>query len=188
MDLLSITQLLGNLGEFLGAIAVVGTLIYLGIQVRHGKESMDANTRALEENKRLITAETLDRVSERMQEGMRRTSRDKDTASIFLRGNQNLSDLDDAEMHIYTGLVGGLLHGHTMFWRMTEAGFLEREYLGFVDQMVCDFLCAHDGARTYWDETQALYPQRERINQLLKVAGTHQPDATVFGKRVGTQA
>ena len=35
MDLMSMAQLLGNLGEFVGAIAVVATLIYLALQIRH---------------------------------------------------------------------------------------------------------------------------------------------------------
>jgi hypothetical protein len=30
-------QMLGNLGEFVGAFAVVATLIYLTIQVRHSR-------------------------------------------------------------------------------------------------------------------------------------------------------
>ncbi len=39
-------QMLGNLGEFVGAIAVVATLVYLAIQVRHSKEAMEANTKS----------------------------------------------------------------------------------------------------------------------------------------------
>ncbi len=34
MDLMSTAQLLGNFGEFFGAVAVVATLIFVGIQVR----------------------------------------------------------------------------------------------------------------------------------------------------------
>ena len=34
MDLMSMAQLLGNFGEFFGAVAVVATLIFVGIQVR----------------------------------------------------------------------------------------------------------------------------------------------------------
>ena len=45
MTLMEIAQLLGNLGEFVGAIAVVATLLYLAIQVRHSKEAIDVNTR-----------------------------------------------------------------------------------------------------------------------------------------------
>ncbi len=48
MDLISTAQLLGNFGEFVGAIAVVGTLFYLAVQVRNGKEATEANTRSLQ--------------------------------------------------------------------------------------------------------------------------------------------
>ena len=34
MDLMSTAQLLGNFGEFFGAIAVVATLVYLAFQIR----------------------------------------------------------------------------------------------------------------------------------------------------------
>ena len=47
MGLMETAQLLGNFGEFVGAFAVVATLVYLAIQVRHGSASLDANTRSL---------------------------------------------------------------------------------------------------------------------------------------------
>ena len=37
MTLMESAQLLGNIGEFLGAIAVVVTLLYLTAQVRHAR-------------------------------------------------------------------------------------------------------------------------------------------------------
>ena len=42
MDHQTFAQLLGNYGEFVGAVAVVITLIYLAIQVRHSKEATEA--------------------------------------------------------------------------------------------------------------------------------------------------
>ena len=45
MTLMETAQVLGNFGEFVGAIAVVATLLYLAVQVRHSKEALDANTR-----------------------------------------------------------------------------------------------------------------------------------------------
>lgn len=39
MDLQTTAQLLGNIGEFVGAIAVVATLVYLAIQVRQSNET-----------------------------------------------------------------------------------------------------------------------------------------------------
>ena len=47
MDLMEIIQLLGNLGEFLGAFAVFATLLYLAIQVRGaGRAAMFAAVEA----------------------------------------------------------------------------------------------------------------------------------------------
>lgn len=45
MDHLTFAQLLGSYGEFIGAIAVVATLIYLTIQVRHSSSLLDENRR-----------------------------------------------------------------------------------------------------------------------------------------------
>jgi hypothetical protein len=50
MDLQVTAQLLGNFGEFVGAIAVVVTLAYLAVQVRHSKEATEANTRTIRAN------------------------------------------------------------------------------------------------------------------------------------------
>ncbi len=51
-------QMLGSLGEFVGAIAVVATLVYLAIQVRHSKEAIEANTRSMDESRQAMIAQT----------------------------------------------------------------------------------------------------------------------------------
>ncbi|HEY5646847.1 MAG TPA: hypothetical protein VIS76_12930 [Pseudomonadales bacterium] len=43
-------EAVGALSEFLGAIGVIGTLIYLASQVRDGKEATLANTRQMRQN------------------------------------------------------------------------------------------------------------------------------------------
>jgi hypothetical protein len=53
MDHQAFAQMLGNYGEFVGAIAVVSTLFYLAVQVRHSKDAVEANTRLLETNRSL---------------------------------------------------------------------------------------------------------------------------------------
>jgi hypothetical protein len=57
MDHLTFAQLLGNYGEFIGALAVVATLVYLAIQVRHTREATEANTQSLEANRQLALAQ-----------------------------------------------------------------------------------------------------------------------------------
>jgi hypothetical protein len=48
MDLMSTAQLLGNFGEFVGAIAVVGTLGYLAVQIRQNTQQSRVNAASLE--------------------------------------------------------------------------------------------------------------------------------------------
>jgi len=43
MDLLSTAQLLGNFGEFVGAVAVVATLGYLAFEIRHNTRATRAS-------------------------------------------------------------------------------------------------------------------------------------------------
>ena len=50
MDLVTASQILGNVGEFVGAIAVVVTLAYLAVQIRRSKDATDTNTRTIRAN------------------------------------------------------------------------------------------------------------------------------------------
>jgi len=43
MDLITTAQLLGNIGEFISSIAVLGTLVYLAVQIRHSKILLERN-------------------------------------------------------------------------------------------------------------------------------------------------
>lgn len=54
---MEITEVLGNLGDFIGGIAVFGTIVYLAIQVRQGKAAIEANTQALHQQGRLVEAQ-----------------------------------------------------------------------------------------------------------------------------------
>lgn len=51
---------LGALGEFVGAIAVVVTLIYIAMQVSYGRQEIEINRLAVEENTRVQKASSLD--------------------------------------------------------------------------------------------------------------------------------
>ena len=82
MTLLEIAQLLGNLGEFLGALAVVATLIYLAVEVRYSRQALDANTESLEENRRLARAQAYQTRSQMSQDYMVRIAESKHIAPI----------------------------------------------------------------------------------------------------------
>jgi hypothetical protein len=71
MNLAETSSILGNIGEFIGAIAVVVTLIYLAAQVRLTREATDANTRQMQEMRKLHLVENYMRRSERVEAGYR---------------------------------------------------------------------------------------------------------------------
>ena len=43
MSFVQLSVVLGNLGEFIGSIAVLATLIYLAVEVRHSRELLEEN-------------------------------------------------------------------------------------------------------------------------------------------------
>ena len=127
MDHQTFAELLGNYGEFLGAIAVVGTLVYLALQVRQSKEALDQNTRALDENRKLTAADSVRQQTRMFDELNFRITQDRETAATFLRGNQNLGELDEVDQLIYSCQISALLNNHFSVHRMCEEGFLDRK-------------------------------------------------------------
>ena len=91
MDLMSTAQLLGNFGEFFGAIAVVITLGYLAVQVRHSKEATEAHTKSLRSAARFEAGKSW--WEEALQMAL-----SKDMARIIAVGYEDPGRLDDAEL------------------------------------------------------------------------------------------
>ena len=85
MDHQSFAQLLGNYGEFVGAIAVVVTLAYLAVQVKHGKEATEANTKSLN----LQAYQSWQAANMQINMGMSNLSQ----SEIVARGNADSSNL-----------------------------------------------------------------------------------------------
>ncbi len=88
MTITELAQLLGNFGEFVGAIAVVATLVYLAIQVRHSKDAMEANTRLLDEGRRLALAQAYENRTITLLDNLR-DSRDSRHVKLFSTGDED---------------------------------------------------------------------------------------------------
>ena len=79
---------LGAIGELVGGIAVLITLIYLAGQVRHSKEATEANTRSLR-------AATRFEVGKYWSEETMRMALSPDIAGIIATGFRDVGSLDD---------------------------------------------------------------------------------------------
>lgn len=89
MDHQAFAELLGNYGEFIGAIAVVITLVYLAFQVKFGRDSLEANTKA-------IRAQAISDITRNVHEQMHMLVQGHDMAGAFERfvSDESLGPLD----------------------------------------------------------------------------------------------
>lgn len=71
MSPIEVSAMLGNIGEFVGAIAVVVTLFYLALQVKHSKEATEANTRALDEDRKIALVQRYQTTRESQMQSQR---------------------------------------------------------------------------------------------------------------------
>ncbi len=121
MTITELSQTLGNFGEFVGAIAVVATLVYLAMQVRHSKEAMEANTRSLDEGRRLALAQAYENRTVTLLDNLR-DIRDSRHVELFAT-----ADSDRPEDQIRTRL-----------WLRWWANYLDNVYYqyqqGFIDE------------------------------------------------------
>jgi hypothetical protein len=79
MDHQNIAQILGSYGEFVGAIAVVATLAFLAVQVRH---SRDALTASMAQRR----ADALNQFSQSISEWQMTVFGDAELSDLVLRG------------------------------------------------------------------------------------------------------
>jgi hypothetical protein len=90
MTLMETAQLLGNLGEFVGAIAVVVTLGYLATQVRHSRVATEANTKQLQSG-------SLQNMTERLHNRLLFLAADPVAADLTFRMSRDPDSLSEME-------------------------------------------------------------------------------------------
>jgi len=83
-------EALGAIGEIMGAITVVATLIYLSIQVRHSKA-------AVEENTRVARISVLEQHTEAQSRWRGRLAENRDLSGIWVAASKGVEHLDEVE-------------------------------------------------------------------------------------------
>ena len=135
---------LGNLGDFVGGIAVVVTLIYLAIQIRH-------NTAALQTASR-----------QEIALGFRAYNRlflEPSAGRSYAEGLRAYPDIPFDERHLFFTVI----NDHALFFQgayaLNESGQLEGEtYQAYLTWFTCHL--ATPGGTAWWAEAHQFYPQR----------------------------
>jgi len=98
MDHQAFAQLLGNYGEFVGAIAVVVTLVYLSIQVKHSKDATEFNSTLVEQSNLLALSQNQNARVNLIESQVRDLADSSELAEIFVRyESQGMDALDEVE-------------------------------------------------------------------------------------------
>ena len=142
MDLMDVAQLLGNFGEFFGAIAVVATLGYLAVQVR--------------QNTRSVRAATYQAFSESYGDFRTLLVKDERLGALFGKGLRSRSELSTSERFQFDSLMMN-------FTRVAEVNFYheikglvdEPFYRGWRDEAV--EIWRLPGAREWWSESSRFF-------------------------------
>ena len=115
MDHQTFAQLLGNYGEFIGAIGVVVTLGYLAIQVRHSTGA----TRAASHHS----------IVEALNQGNLALAQDHELANIFVAGSERRGVLSEVEQQRFDSLFLAYFHVFDSLWYSAKIGTAERDLL-----------------------------------------------------------
>jgi hypothetical protein len=137
MDHQTFAQILGNYGEFVGAIAVVGTLFYLAIQIRNS-----ARQNAIQH-----TWDSLNAFCDRLSESV-------ETASIINRGRDDREALDVNESlvfrFIHLRLLNTLESWHLLLEDIKDRDFVEQQQQNIADLIV--YFMDYPNTRQIWSE------------------------------------
>ena len=120
---------IGAIGEILGALAVVGSLIYVGRQFRH------SSTQALHS----IYQQTVSNFSANAQ-----------NAAVMFRGNQNPDDLTDVERYQYAMLLHDMHNAVSLIWEQYERGLVDKEGKDRI-MKVAYFYKSTPGGKAFWN-------------------------------------
>ena len=111
MDIIELSQMLGNFGEFVGAIAVVATLAYLAIQVRQSRREAAANV-LQQRNEHVLTVYGAVTTSDSLADALSKAQthygvgdRGTDAIRHFLEAEVGLSAKEAVQLSMYYGLI-----------------------------------------------------------------------------------
>ena len=164
-------ETLGNLGDFVGGLGVVITLIYLAMQIRQ-------NSRLVEQSMKLAEAQAL-REGNPTQTSMLAIAQDAELSEIFRRGlasYQGLSSDEKVRFNLSFGsLISALAMNHA---QQVTLGLLEDPRISTQIQSLRGFL-GTPGGRDWWEIYSPHYQDgfREYVREHVLTGSSSGPAA-----------
>jgi hypothetical protein len=141
---------LGNIGEFVAAIGVIVSLIYLAVQIRQ-------NTQQIKQSIRSVRASTFHTTLSSAAGFIVPIAQDPDLADIYRRGLRGES-LNETEWIRFRFVISNLFGTYEHLYYQHRAGLAEPELWESRAANMAWYL-AQPGWRAYWDEAGRLFGQ-----------------------------
>ena len=138
-------QDLGNIGEFVAAVGVVVSLVYLAVQIRQNTRQINENTESLRITSRDEALRTFSHYREHI-------IRHPEIADLYLRGGRNLRDLDAVDRLRFSLLASELLFTFQGAY-LRAKGFGEPELWEYLLGTLPPIL-RQPGIREWWSEAK----------------------------------
>ena len=136
-------EALGNIGDFVGGIAVILTLIYLAVQIRDNTRS----TRLAAMQSTMLSAQNVGKLP----------AQDRDLARVVRVGLAAPDDLDEDEFQQFRYYLIGYLRVHEDMFVQHKAGVIDDEtWLARASSLRTIF--STPGGRKIWDASNAYRP------------------------------
>ena len=155
---------LGNIGEFVSAIAVVVSLLYLAIQIRQ-------NTKTARTSTYQAVLEASHRVNEYFA--------DPRIERLYRVGRRDLSQLKEDELAQFKALVGNVVGFYEALFLQRQRGAIDDDF--FLNRFSSfHYIISQPGVRAVWEERGRNYFARsfvKRVDELLAAPAEDEPTA-----------
>jgi hypothetical protein len=154
---------LGDLGELVSAIAVVVSLVYLGVQVRQNTRMMRVST-----HHAMKTAYNTLHVA---------YGSDPVVSSLLDRGSEDYSQLNRDERFRYALLMRAAFGLHNDMFLQLQERLLSEEEWASQTRAIAKAL-APPGARAWWERDAEIFPKefRQEVARILTAERTDEAD------------
>ena len=143
MDLQATAQLLGNFGEFVGAIAVVATLMYLAVQIKHSREQ--------------TATQNEQSMYQQWQRPPELLAGSAEASQLFVRGQRSRLELADAEVVQFDMILAMGMNGVEFAYRRSNDPENDSDAETWLS--VARFWLDSPGGNQFWkDRRDQFYP------------------------------
>ena len=134
-------QELGSLGEFIAAIAVIASLIYLAVQIRQNTQS--------------VRASTVQAISDAAQ-GRLLALHNVENARVWRIGRSEPTTLNEDERMLYIIMIQTSARGFENLYYQHRSGLLDAPYWAGYDKTI-KALVKTDGFRYFWQHRRGRF-------------------------------